>query len=69
MLCGAAAKAAKSTTSRDLLAARPRAQGDRRPPLSVPQRTVEHHVARLRQKFDATNRAEFVAALRAKLAH
>jgi DNA-binding NarL/FixJ family response regulator len=36
--------------------------------LYISPKTVEQHVARLRQKLDATNRAEMVAALRAKLA-
>jgi DNA-binding NarL/FixJ family response regulator len=36
--------------------------------LYISPKTVEQHVARLRQKLDATNRAELVAALRAKLA-
>jgi DNA-binding NarL/FixJ family response regulator len=34
----------------------------------VSPKTVEHHVARLRQKLDASSRAEFVAALRTTLA-
>lgn len=36
--------------------------------LYISPKTVEQHVARLRQKLDATNRAELVAALRARLA-
>jgi DNA-binding CsgD family transcriptional regulator len=36
--------------------------------LYISPKTVEQHVARLRQKLDAGNRAELVAALRAKLA-
>jgi DNA-binding CsgD family transcriptional regulator len=36
--------------------------------LYISPKTVEQHVARLRQKLDAGNRAELVAALRARLA-
>jgi DNA-binding CsgD family transcriptional regulator len=36
--------------------------------LYLSPKTVEHHVARLRQKLDASSRAEFVAALRTTLA-
>ena len=32
--------------------------------LFISPKTVEHHVARIRTKLGATNRAEFVAALR-----
>ena len=35
--------------------------------LYISPKTVEQHVARLRQKLVAGNRAELVAALRAKL--
>ncbi|MBX6357236.1 MAG: helix-turn-helix transcriptional regulator, partial [Micromonosporaceae bacterium] len=35
--------------------------------LYISPKTVEQHVARLRQKLDASNRAELVAALRARL--
>jgi DNA-binding NarL/FixJ family response regulator len=36
--------------------------------LYISPKTVEQHVARLRQKLDATNRSELIAALRTKLA-
>jgi DNA-binding CsgD family transcriptional regulator len=35
--------------------------------LFLSPKTVEHHVARIRTKLGATNRAEFVAALRTVL--
>lgn len=36
--------------------------------LYISPKTVEHHVAHIRQKLGATNRAEFLAALRVDLA-
>ena len=36
--------------------------------LYISPKTVEQHVARLRQKLDAGNRAELIGALRARLA-
>jgi DNA-binding CsgD family transcriptional regulator len=36
--------------------------------LYISPKTVEHHVARIRTKVGATDRAEFVAALRGLLA-